>query len=71
VSEEAIVVLEREIDALDEYRKRLDRQLEKFAPESDDARGAHQARDVVQGRITALQAGIAVLKGKPSKGLRP
>lgn len=70
MSNEAIVVIEREINALANDEKRLDRQLEKFEPDTDAYRGAHQAKDVVQGRIKALRMAIAVLNAKPLEGLR-
>jgi hypothetical protein len=65
------MVIEREISALNDYERRLDRQLEKWPTDSDDWRGAHQAKDEVRGRIMALRAGIAMLQNKPVKGLRP
>lgn len=75
MSEEAIVVLQREINWLDHYEGQLDRQLEVFPPDSKDAHGARQAKDVCKGRIKALQAAISVLQrhDHPSglPGMRP
>jgi hypothetical protein len=52
--EVAIIVIERERSALAAIEKRLDRQIHKAPPDSDEARGAKQARDEVQGRMGAL-----------------
>jgi hypothetical protein len=72
VSEEAIIVLEREINWLSNYERQLDRQLEVYADESKDALGARQAKESVQGRIKVIQGAIDALKRlSPTKGSRP
>lgn len=61
--DEALIVLEREINGLANYERQLERQLEKFPADSKDARGARQAQEVVRQRRVALKAAIRVLGG--------
>jgi hypothetical protein len=59
---EAIQTLQRQIGLVAAEVRITERRLEKFEPDSDPYRAAHTRRDILQGKLGQLEAGLKKLQ---------